>query len=66
MTGRHVPKIEKLVVEHCSGNVLRLVKRKDREETSVIGQRDPKEEQEAKMKRREANRLMAEKMRKRG
>ena len=64
MTGRHVPKIEKLVVEHCSGKRFTFGQAKvTGKKQELLDERDPKEEQEVKMKRREANRLMAEKMR---
>ena len=64
VTGRHVPKIEKACRRTLLGETFYVwSSESDREETSVIGrERDPKEEQEAKMKRREANRQMAEKM----
>ena len=64
VTGRHVPKIEKLVVEHCSGKRFTFGQAKvTGKKQALLDERDPKEEQEAKMKRREANRQMAEKMR---
>jgi hypothetical protein len=64
VTGKYVPKIEKLVVEHCSG------KRFTVGEAKVVGKKqtlleegDPREEEEAKEKRKEENRRMAEKLR---
>ena len=64
VTGRYVPKIEKLVVEHCSG------KRFTVGEAKVVGKKqtlleegDPREEEEAKEKRKEENRRVAEKLR---
>jgi len=64
VTGRYVPKIEKLVVEHCSG------KRFTVGEAKVVGKKqtlleegDPRKEEEAKEKRKEENRRMAEKLR---
>ena len=57
-------KIEKLVVEHCSGKRFTFGQAKvTGKKQALLDERDPKEEQEAKMKRREANRQMAEKMR---
>ena len=64
VTGRYVPKIEKLVVERCSGKRFTVGQAKvTGKKQALLDERDPKEEQEAKMKRREANRQMAEKMR---
>ena len=64
VTGKYVPKIEKLVVEHCSG------KRFTVGEAKVVGKKqtlleegDPREEEEAKEKRKEENRRVAEKLR---
>ena len=64
VTGKYVPKIEKLVVEHCSG------KRFAVGEAKVVGKKqtlleegDPREEEEAKEKRKEENRRVAEKLR---
>ena len=63
VTGRYVPKIEKLVVEHCSGKRFTVGQAKVvGKKQALLEERDPSEGEAEKAKRKEENKKIAEKL----
>jgi len=63
VTGRYVPKIEKLVVEHCSGKRFTVGQAKVvGKKQALLEERDPSEGEAEKARRKEENKKIAEKL----